>query len=50
MVLQKLAISAPLVSTEVILLWLLGSSDVEDESFLSKMIDLIACGLSRHYT
>jgi len=30
MVLQKLAITAPTVSTEVILLWSLKSSDVED--------------------
>jgi hypothetical protein len=33
MVLQKLAISAPSVSADVIILWLLKSSDVEDEFF-----------------
>ena len=39
MALEKLTISTPAASTEVILLLLLKSSDVEDEFFLSKMID-----------
>ena len=50
MVLQKLTISAPSVSSEVIILWLLKSGDVEYEFFLSKMINLIVCGLRRHCT